>query len=839
MTAKTEELLKLDPFYYEDKVSWPNSPEGSQSTAPRELFYQAVVEELVFHYEHNELYREFCKRKGFDPRGFSGSLSAIPPVHASVFKELGAELNSVPLSDIRLTLQSSATSGVPSSAPIDKVTSRRQALSMVKTVGSIIGNERRPFFIMDVDPREGFRKQLGARYAAVSGYLNFASEAFYFLKATGPDTFSFDIPALSAAVDALKGESAVIFGFTYILYAQVLKPLFEQGIQLKLPEGSQLIHIGGWKKLEREKVSKERFNELAAQTLGLSPAKVVDIYGFTEQMGLNYPDCPCGCKHTPLYSEVLIRDITTNQILPPGEIGLLEFVTPIPHSYPGNAVLTDDLGVIVPGPCPYHRAGTSFKISGRLKNAEIRGCGDILSTKLKFTAPAMAAGKIAPNHAALIRYNYDGSTQQSTLPVAAAIAELKTELTSKLAYLRALPVDALIGFISQVAQKWLHNRESLPTAQAQGLNFLVNWCSVDNLNAIANAGLRGNRHHVDAFLPLDDYGSRALKATSRGLICHWLAGNVLVLGMFVLIQSILCKNVNLIRVSSRDHGALAALLSAFNGETFTTSGGQVLKGEDLLSTIALIYYPHDDGEAGSAMSRAAAARIAWGGAEAVTAVTSFPSPYDCPDIIMGPKLSLSVVSREALTDERAARKLSRKCAVDASVFDQTGCASTHNIFVERGGGISPEDFAQLLAHSMAKVAVQMPKGEMSREEYAAVHAARGIYDFKGRVFGAEDSVWTVLYDDRPYLNPPLYSRVVFVHAVDSIDEVLDFITPDIQSVGLAAAGDKAQRFAAAAAERGAVRFPACGRMLNFESPWDGMFIMERLVRWVTLGGPNA
>jgi hypothetical protein len=36
-----------------------------------------------------------------------------------------------------------------------------------------------------------------------------------------------------------------------------------------------------------------------------------------------------------------------------GQEGRLEFVTPVPHSYPGNAVLTDDLGVIVAGDCPY------------------------------------------------------------------------------------------------------------------------------------------------------------------------------------------------------------------------------------------------------------------------------------------------------------------------------------------------------------------------------------------------------------------------------------------------------------------------------------------------------
>ena len=374
-------------------------------------------------------------------------------------------------------------------------------------------------------------------------------------------------------------------------------------------------------------------------------------------------------------------------------------------------------------------------------------------------------------------------------------------------------------------------------SQAQGLKFLVNWCAGDNLTRIADEGLRGKRSYADSFVSSDDNGIRLLHATSRGLVCHWLAGNVQVLGMFVLIQSILSKNVNLIRVSARDNGAFVNLLKAFEGEIYTTPGGHEIKGNDLLRTIGVVYFNHSDTKAGKKMSRLADARIAWGGAESVSAVTSYPSKYDCVDIIMGPKLSFSVLGKESLSDERSAKKLARKVAVDASVFDQTGCASTHNVFVEKGGTIEPEKFAELLAESMDKVSKQLPKGQMSSEEIAAIHSARGIYDFKGKVYGDDDSIWTVLYSDEVELNKPVYSRVVFVHPVDNLDDVLQFINEDIQTIGLASKGEKAVNFALNAADKGAIRFPDCGKMLNFEVPWDGMFIIDRLVKWNTMGGP--
>ena len=199
----TEHLVKEKPFGY--------SQEEKKS-----LFDPALIEELCFHYDNNEMYRRFCENKGFDPHSFKGDIEEIPPVQVSVFKELGRNLNSVPKENIKLTLQSSATSGVPSSIPVDSITSKRQARTMIKVVGDYIGNERKPFLIMDVDPSEGFRQILGARYAAVSGYLNFASEAGYFLKVDANNRYYFDIEGIENFIAKLNGNSTVVFGFTYI-----------------------------------------------------------------------------------------------------------------------------------------------------------------------------------------------------------------------------------------------------------------------------------------------------------------------------------------------------------------------------------------------------------------------------------------------------------------------------------------------------------------------------------------------------------------------------------------------------------------------------------------------
>ena len=541
----TDELLKQEPYSYE----MTEKKAGG-------LFYNALLEELCFHYDQNEKYREFCEHKEFNPHNYHGELENIPMVHVSVFKELGRTLSSVSSEQIKFTLQSSATSGVPSSVPVDKITSKRQARAMVRIISEFIGNERKPFLVMDADPALGFREMLSARIAAVSGYLNFASSVGYFLKINTNREYYFDIDGIRNFIDSMNADQpAVVFGFTYILYSEVIKPLEKSGVRFSLPLGSKVIHIGGWKKLEQEKISKEDFNQKTAELFGIMPDNVIDIYGFTEQMGLNYPDCRCGCKHASLYSEVIVRDVTTKQVLPPGTPGQLEFLSPVPHSYPGNVVLTDDIGVIEAGDCPYMHGGVRFRVLGRLKKAEVRGCGDILAEKLKFAGNRKTE---SANNDKKLRIDFAvGFDDICRMSPEDALYKISDNLKVQLSWIRRQPVDALIGLIAQVARKWSDpdwQMVYLKERSGSDVNFLSAWCKPEHLNVLLSEGLHENRLYLDTFQPSSESGIQYKKAVSRGLVCHWLAGNVQTLGMYVLIESILTKNVNLLRVSSRDNG---------------------------------------------------------------------------------------------------------------------------------------------------------------------------------------------------------------------------------------------------------------------------------------------
>lgn len=808
-------------------------PVYSDAPETQELYLKALQEELVFHFEHNEMYRQFCNRKGFDPYAGLTDISQVPPVAVSVFKELGFGLSSVPQEDIKLKLQSSATSGMPSTIVVDKITSKRQAKAMVKVMQEFIGKDRKPFLVMDIDPRSEFRSLLGARFAAITGYLNFASKSGFFLKAKNGVSY-FDVAAIKEYLTSIPSDQpVVVFGFTYIMYSNVLKAILEKEERIQLPKGSKIIHIGGWKKLEAEKVEKGLFNKQLAEGFGIEPTDVIDIYGFTEQMGLNYPDCPCGCKHSSSYVKVLARDVVTREVLPEGQEGMMEFITPIPHSYPGNVVLTDDMGIIEKEPCPYGRPGQRFRITGRMKKAEVRGCGDILSAKLTFNVKQQ--GTETEDKRLEIQYFKGDITEGESVD---QLRSLIDQLNNQSEWLHEQSIESIIGLIGLVAKKWLADPQ-FHFLKDKGLLFLSQWCDEHHLRQIAFDGLRGNLKYADTFLPCADSDKHLMMANAKGLCCHWMAGNVQILGMFAVVQCMLTKNVNLIKVAAKDGGVFSSLLSAFEGLEYTSPDGKTIKGNDLVKTIGVVYFSRYAVKLGELMSKEAKVRIAWGGKEAVETVSCYPSSIGCETVIFGPKLSYAVIAQEALSSEQNAKKLARRVSVDVSVFDQAGCASPHNLYIEKGGVVSPERFCEILAETFPKTEIQIPKPTVSPEQISAIHSIRGVYDFKGKVWGSSNMSWSILLSDDKEceLCKPVYSRTLMVHEVENINDALEVIEDYIQTIGVEAPLEKAIEFAKIATRKGVARLPKIGRMLNFEMPWDGLFLIDRLVRWNTLFGP--
>ena len=139
-----------------------------------------------------------------------------------------------------------------------------------------------------------------------------------------------------------------------------------------------LVHSGGWKKLEAEKVSNEVFKQHAGTLGGF--ARVHNFYGMVEQTGSVFVECEAGRLHAPLFADVIIRDPLDWRECAIGETGVIQVLSVLPRSYPGHSLLTEDRGVLLgEDDCPCGRMGRTFAVQGRIPKAEVRGCSDTFS----------------------------------------------------------------------------------------------------------------------------------------------------------------------------------------------------------------------------------------------------------------------------------------------------------------------------------------------------------------------------------------------------------------------------------------------------------------------------
>ena len=305
------------------------------------------------------------------------SYKDLPFLPVRLFKQL--ELKSVPDEEVVKTMTSSGTTGqAVSKIYLDRATSSNQQKTMVKIVSDFTGSARMPMIIIDCPGVVKNRAMFSARGAGILGFSIFGSKKIYSLD----DNMRLDAEGLKAFLDQYGDQNILLFGFTFMIWQHFYKELQrmkEKGVFFDLSNGI-LIHGGGWKKLASEAVSEEEFHRCLKEACGLE--HIHDYYGMVEQTGCIYMECECGHLHASNFSDVVIRRPLDFSVAKIGETGIIQVVSTIPESYPGHSLLTEDEGVILgEDDCSCGRKGKYFKINGRLKDAEIRGCSDTYAVK--------------------------------------------------------------------------------------------------------------------------------------------------------------------------------------------------------------------------------------------------------------------------------------------------------------------------------------------------------------------------------------------------------------------------------------------------------------------------
>ena len=329
---------------------------------------------LTEHHRSNcEAYAKILSAYGFNPDNVKSHYD-IPFIPVRLFKNY--ELLSIGRDEIFKTMTSSGTSGQRvSKIFVDKTTANNQQKTLIRIMSDFIGKKRLPMLLIDSPNVVKDRNLFSARGAAILGLRMLGRETLYALD----DNMQLKLDEVQAFLEKNRDSKIIIFGFTFMVWQHLYQELLKKGLKLDL-SNAFLITGGGWKKLVSLNISNADFRAALNSQCGIE--HFIDHYGMVEQTGCIYAQCEYGHLHASIFSDVIPRRADDFSVCENGEEGIIQVVSVLPHSYPGHSILTEDKGIILgEDDCPCGRLGKYFKLTGRLKKAELRGCSDTYADK--------------------------------------------------------------------------------------------------------------------------------------------------------------------------------------------------------------------------------------------------------------------------------------------------------------------------------------------------------------------------------------------------------------------------------------------------------------------------
>ena len=350
------QLFKTNPF--------------SISKDRKTFLFKKILNKLTFHhYQISKEYKKLLDFFGYNQKKMR-NINEIPFLPTRLFKEF--DLKSISRKKIFKILLSSGTIGSkPSKIYLDKENAHNQVRILEKIMATVLGNKRLPMLIIDQNPKMLSRSILNARLAAIYGFSLFGKNHTYLLNEQGKINYNL----LNNFLENYGNEKFFVFGFTSIVFENLIQKLSTKLLKLNFKNGI-LLHGGGWKKMEKIKISNKLFRKKLLNKIRLE--NIYNYYGLVEQTGSIFIESKkCGYFVTSVFSDILIRD-NNFSILKDGNKGFIQLFSLLPTSYPGHSILTEDIGEIANiNNCKCGLKEKHFLVHGRAKESEVRGCSDI------------------------------------------------------------------------------------------------------------------------------------------------------------------------------------------------------------------------------------------------------------------------------------------------------------------------------------------------------------------------------------------------------------------------------------------------------------------------------
>lgn len=335
----------------------------------------------------------------------------------------------------------------------------------------------------------------------------------------------------------------------------------------------------------------------------------------------------------------------------------------------------------------------------------------------------------------------------------------------------------------------------------------------------------GGTDVLDGWVERTDFEGRVsrLRAFPPRLV-HVLAGNSPSAAITAIADAALIKAVNVFKMPSADPFTTVAVLRTM---------ADVDPDHPVVRSMSAVYWRGGDPAVENVIYRSQYfdKLVAWGGGDAINNVIKYTGP-GFHLVSFDPKVSMSVIGREAFESDETVAAVAELAASDVTVFNQDACVASRHICVEASGD-QIDRFCEVLCQRLAVerefASAQGPKPPAEVRD--AVEGMRWLEpDF--RVWGSLDGSGIVVRSPEPVDFHPTHKTVNVVPVASMVDAAR-YATVATQTVGVYPS-ERKEELRDHLAGAGVQRIIRLGSALTGSAgnPHDGMFPLHRLVTWV-------
>lgn len=393
--------------------------------------------------------------------------------------------------------------------------------------------------------------------------------------------------------------------------------------------------------------------------------------------------------------------------------------------------------------------------------------------------------------------------------------------------LQAIDLDKILAVFDKVSKLWNQEGQYLKRAKMalEGKHFSseMNDLTLSYVKEILR--LKTLKTRVKKELPkLEDLENENIEYRPIGNVLHITAGNVFLGFIDNLLTTILSKNICYIKLSSSN----SSLPQIFLESLIEADTEKII-----LPYIHVFHWKGGDEIIESFFKERVDAIVAWGGEEMCQNWRRNLSSH-IKFIEHGPKLSFHVITKKSYEQMKA--NDFDKIAYDISLWDQSACANSQNIFIE--SGINIQDFIRDLSKAMSRFSIDPPS--LSDNEYVEILKDRELANFDEFETGIQNHFsenFSILYKKGCVLTPTALNRTVHVKTFKDTEDlkVLKKFKYYLQTAGLHCGSKELDTFKNLLFNCGVKRITKIGEMLlvNTGAPHDGNFSLRELVEVVS------